>query len=67
MILKENKKNRKMFIVADLVSLIYEFQYLYLHSILSINLIIFHPTALVTLIKWRIVFVMEVLDYQGWS
>ena len=39
---------------------------MYLHSILSIiYLTIFHPTLLVTLIKWNIVFVTEMLEQPG--
>ena len=39
--------------------------YIYILYINQIYLIIFHPTPLVTLIKWNIVFVMEVLEKPG--
>ena len=39
--------------------------YIYILYINQIYLIIFHPTPLVTLIKWNIVFVTEVLEQPG--
>ena len=53
-------------ISSSSASLKYAFQSLYLHSILSIICSInFHPTPLVTLIKWNIAFVTEVLEQPG--